>query len=132
MTLNELDQALAKLHLDLTNKADLEVRDQILARHGQSILDTKTKRCKNCWLREHGKCDRGCRLYLDSENPVEVSKAYLSNPNDISIFPFLYLYMVPVYEEVTGNKDTMKMLGNAFKKRWKQEKGSIDEFPNYF
>lgn len=132
MTLNELDQALAKLHLDLTNKADLEVRDKILARHGRSILDTKAKRCKNCWLREHGKCDRGCRLYLDSENPVEVSKAYLSNPNDISIFPFLYLYMIPVYEEVTGNKDTMKMLGKAFKKRWKQEKGSIDEFPNYF
>lgn len=132
MTLNELDQALAKLHLDLTNKVDLEVRDKILARHGQSILDTKAKRCKNCWLREHGKCNRGCRLYLDSENPVEVSKAYLSNPNDISIFPFLYLYMIPVYEEVTGNKDTMKMLGKAFKKRWKQEKGSIDEFPNYF
>lgn len=132
MTLNELDEALTKLHLDLTNKADLEVRDKILARHGQSILDTKAKRCKDCWLKEHGKCNRGCRLYLNSDNPIEVSKAYLSQPNDISIFPFLYLYMIPVYEEVTGQKDTMKQLGKAFKQRWKKEKGSVEDFPNYF
>ena len=39
--------------------------------------------------------------------------------------------MIPVYEELTGNKDTMKQLGREFKKRWKEEKGSIDGLPNY-
>lgn len=131
MTLNELDEALTKLHLNLANKADLEVRDKILARHGKAILDTKARRCQDCWLKEHGKCDKRCRLYLNSDNPVEVSKAYLSQPNDISLFPFLYLYMIPVYEEVTGQKDVMKQLGRAFKQRWKQEKGSIEDLPNY-
>ena len=131
MTLDELNTALTQLHLDLTNPADVEVRDKILALHGQSILNAKKQRCKDCWLKEHGKCNEGCRLYLDSDNPVEVSKAYLSKPNDISLFPFLYLYMIPIYEEVTGNKDTMKMLGKAFKKRWKQEKGSIEGLPSY-
>ena len=131
MTLTELDEALTKLHLDLENPADMEIRDKILARHGQSILDTKKKRCKDCWLKEHNLCNEGCRLYLDSEDPIEVSKAYLSKPNDISMFPFLYLYMIPVYEEVTGSKDTMKQIGRAFKRRWKEEKGSIDGLPNY-
>ena len=131
MTLSELDEALTKLHLDLENPADLEIRDKILARHGQSILDVKFKKCKDCWRKEHNLCNRGCGLYLDSEDPVEVSKMYLSRPNDINLFPFLYLYMIPVYEEITGNKDTMKQLGKQFKKRWKKENGSIDELPNY-
>lgn len=131
MTLDELDNALVKLHLDLTNPADLEVRDQILARHGQSILDTKKLRCKDCWRKEHGKCNEGCGLYLHSDNPIEVSKAYLSKNNDISLFPFLCLYMIPVYEEVTGNKDTMKQLGQEFKRRWKEEKDETNNLPNY-
>ena len=131
MTITELDEALAKLHLDLENPADMEIRDKILARHGQSILDVKDMKCKDCWRKEHGLCNSGCRLYLDSDNPVEVSKAYLSKPNDINLFPFLYLYMIPVYEEVTGNKDTIKQIGKAFKRRWKAEKGSIDGLPNY-
>jgi len=126
MTITELDEALTKLHL-----ADLEVRDKILAHHGQSILNVKRKRCKDCWLKEHGKCGEMCELHLLSDDPVEVSKAYLSSPNDISIFPFLYLHMLPIYEEVTGNKDTMKLLGKAFKRRWKEEKGSTEDFPNY-
>ena len=82
-------------------------------------------------MKEHGKCDERCNLYSISNDPVEASKAYLSSPNDISLFPFLYLYMIPVYEEVTGERDTMKNLGKAFKQRWKQEKGSVEELPNY-
>ena len=131
MTLNELDEALTKLHLDLRNKEDLNIRDRILFLHGQSILKTKTHRCANCWMKEHNRCNPGCRLYLDSDDPVQVSKDYLSKPNDISLFPFLYLYMIPVYEEVTGRKDTMKELGKEFKQRWREEKGNVDELPNY-
>lgn len=131
MTLDELDEALTKLHLNLNNKEDLAIRDRILSLHGKSILKVRDKKCANCWMKEHNRCSKGCRLYLDSDDPVKVSKDYLTKPNDISIFPFLCLYMIPIYEEVTGRKDTMKELGKAFKQRWKQEKGSIDELPNY-
>ena len=131
MTLEELDNALTKLHLDLTNPSDLAVRNKILARHGQSILDVKRQKCNDCWLKEHGKCNPGCRLYLKSDDPVEVSKDYLSHPNDISIFPFMYMYMIPVYEEVTGRQDTMEKIGNAFKHQWKKEKGDVKDFPSY-
>ena len=131
MTLSELDEALTKLHLDLENPADLEIRDKILARHGQSILDVKFNKCKDCWRKEHNLCNKNCDFYSDSDNPIEVSKKYLSSPNDINLFPFLYLYMIPVYEEVTGSKDTMDSLRNAFKKRWKKEKESISELSNY-
>jgi hypothetical protein len=41
MTLEELDAALEKTGLDLTNPPDMEARNQVLALHGQSILKSK-------------------------------------------------------------------------------------------
>ena len=60
-----------------------------------------------------------------SEDPIEVSKAYLGRPNDIQLFPFLCQFMIPVYEEVTGESNTMRMLLDEFKRRWKKRKKRV-------
>ena len=68
-----------------------------------------------------GKCYQFCDLNNLPDDPVEVSKQYLSHPNDIKIFPFLCLYMVPVYEKLTGRKNTMQELAKEFDRRWKRK-----------
>lgn len=57
------------------------------------------------------------------EDPIEVSKQYLSKPNDIELFPFICAYMVPVYEEITGETNTMRKLVEEFKRMWKKQYG---------
>ena len=131
MTLSELDGALTKLKLDMSTPEGQKLRDKILALHGKSILGAKVQRCANCWLKEHGRCNEGCELFTVSDDPVEASKDYLSKPNDTRLFPFLFLYMIPVYEEASGQKDTVKKLWRAFKERWKQEKGTAEDLPGY-
>lgn len=37
------------------------------------------------------------------------------------------MYMIPVYEEITGERDTMKLLAENFKKRWKKEHGKTSK-----
>ena len=132
MTLDELDVALNKLGLDVKgNPKDAAIRDEILIRHGRDFLQSKSKRCKDCWLKEHGKCGPMCQMYTPLEDPLEVSKAILSKFNNIKLFPFLFLYMIPVYEEVTGNKDTVKKIAREFKRRWKTEKGDAAGLPSF-
>lgn len=86
----------------------MDARNQVLALHGQSILDSKQERCSHCWLRENGKCSPSCDVFDLPSDPVEASKRYLADTaNNIQIFPFLCMYMVPVYEKLTGNTHTM-------------------------
>jgi hypothetical protein len=58
------------------------------------------------------------------EYPVEVSKQVLSRPNNIQLFPFMCLYMVPVYEKLTGNQNTMKDLNRKFRALYKKHYGN--------
>lgn len=120
MTLEELDKALEKTGLDLTNPLDTEARNMVLARHGQSILDSKKDRCDRCWFKERGKCSPDCELSHLPDDPVQVSIQCLSKRNDIQLFPFLCLFMIPVYEELTGRRDTMEALAKTFRKMWRK------------
>lgn len=121
MTLEELDEALVKLHLNLNSNAGQEARNRILERYGRTILDARSERCANCWQKEHGKCTPNCRLYMHTTDPVEVAKSYLSQPNDVNLFPFVCIYVIPLYEETTGETGTMEKLMKDFKRRWKAE-----------
>ena len=132
MTLDELDDALLQTGLDVKgHPANLELRNKILARHGEDILLAKNMKCKDCWLREHGRCGANCKMHTTSDDPVEVSKEYLSKPNDIQLFPFLCMYMIPVYEESTGEKNMMQKLARGFKQRWIAEMGSAKDLPSF-
>ena len=133
MTLSELDEALKKLGLDIQgNPVDMDARNLILVRYGNDILAGKKERCQNCWLREHDKCGPRCPMYSKfNDNPLEAAKEYLNRPNNVQMFPFMCMYVIPVYEETTGNKDTMRELSRAFKEQWKKEHGSADGLPMF-
>ena len=127
MTLEELDNALTRLHLDLKNPVDIEIRNKILARHGKDLLDSKKFRCENCWIKENkGKCNPSCQMYNIPKDPVEASKKYISEPNNIYLFSFLCIYVIPVYEEITGNKNTMEKMAIDFKRLWNKKKSQSD------
>ena len=132
MTLQELDDILQKLGLDIQNNPiDMDARNKILALHGKSILETKRNKCNNCWLKENNKCGNICPIYFKSDNPIDISKEYLSKPNDIDAFPFLVLYMVPIYEETTGRKNFMKDMAKTFKEQWLKTHKDAKNFPDF-
>ena len=122
MTLEELDDALTKVFgFDFTKQECRKVRDKIMELHGKYLLKAKEGICQTCWLRENKGCNPSCQYYNVSSNPIEVSKEYLEHPNDISIFPFLCMFVIPLYEKATGEHDTMKKLTLEYRKRWKDE-----------
>jgi hypothetical protein len=59
-------------------------------------------------------------LYGLPEDPIEVSKMELERPNDIRIFPFICLYVIPVYEKLTGEKNTLEKIAKKYKNRLKR------------
>lgn len=53
------------------------------------------------------------------DDPVMASKQYISAPNDISTFPFICMYAIPIYEADTGEKNVMEKLQMSFSKLMK-------------
>ena len=121
MTLEELDDFLKKTNLDLNNPADMEIRNKILALHGKSMIDAKQIRCNNCWYKDNGRCNPACDLFGVTDDPIEASKAYLARRNNIQLFSFVFMYVFPVYEEVTGNKNVRKEFTKKIQERWRKE-----------
>jgi hypothetical protein len=121
MTLEELDNALRQMFLDLESESGQRIRDMVLYRYGQNMIDAKEWQCANCWRKEHGKCSSQCHLHGMSSDPIKASKEYLSHTNDVKLFPFVCMYVIPVYEETTGEKDTMEKLMVEFKRKWAAE-----------
>lgn len=123
MTLEELDNALTKVFgLDFSKEECRGVRDRVLARYGRHIQQSKGTICGRCWFKEkYGDCRRNCLYNSLPDNPVEVARRYLSTSNDVGVFPFLCLFVIPLYEEETGERDTMKKISSEFMKRWKRE-----------
>ena len=86
-------------------------------------MNSRKEICERCWLRQNKGCNSQCQYHSDSTDPIEVSKEFLMSQNDVSIFPFLCMFVIPLYERETGERDTMKKITSAYKKRWKQEHG---------
>ena len=120
MTIEELDKALEETGLDLSNPPDAKARDMILARHGNTILESKEKHCSRCWFKENNRCSQFCFFYNLPSDPVEVSKKYLKTPNNIQLFPFMCMFMIPVYEELTGRHGTMDAMRKEFKRLYRK------------
>ena len=124
MTLEELDDALTKVFgLDFTKEECRGVRDRILTLHGNFLLNSRKTICAKCWLRENKGCSHSCQYYTESTDPIEVSKEYLTNRNDVSIFPFICMFVIPLYEKETGERGTIQKLSVEYRKRWKKEHG---------
>lgn len=121
MTLEELDKVLVEVFgFDFKYDECKQVRDVILKHHGQVVLETKEDRCSKCWIKDNRGCSDQCALKHMPTDPVEASKGILSHPNDISIFPFVCKYVIPVYEKVTGKKGIMEKLYQEYKRLRKE------------
>lgn len=117
MTIEELDNALRKLGLDIDCQAGKDIRSRILAMHGQGVLESKIQKCANCWLKSNkGICPDSCAYKDMPDDPAKASEAYLSRPNNVDMMPFIFLYVIPVYEETTGQKDTIKHIAEDYRK----------------
>lgn len=77
--------------------------------------------CSRCWFKEQGKCNKICKYSRFKDNPIEIAHDYLSEINDVRLFPFLCQYVIPIYEKTTGNTGIMEKICKMFKKRLKKE-----------
>jgi len=125
MTLEELDNGLTKwFGLDLSKEECRGVRDRILTLFGNHVLGFKRTACSRCWTRQNkGECDPGCPYLPGTENPLEAGLGYLSRPNDVGVFPFFCMFVIPLYERETGDSGVMEMLEREFRRRWRREHG---------
>jgi len=65
-----------------------------------------------------------------SDDPVTASKQYISAPNDISTFPFICMYAIPIYEADTGEKNVMEKLQMSFSKLMKRKSSAKQKKPH--
>lgn len=125
MTLEDLDNTLIKLGLNIDCESGREIRNQIYMLHGRSVIEAKKDICSRCWTKESRGCNSSCYLYSVKDDPIEASKVYISHPNNINIFSFVCLYVIPVYEKTTGNRNIIDQLEVEYDKRMKL-KSKID------
>lgn len=117
MTLEELDKALVEVFgFDFKYDECHKMKELMLRKHGMELLRTKEDRCSKCWIKDTRGCSDNCALKHMPQDPVQASIGVLSFPNDISIFPFVCKYVVPIYEKVTGQKDIMKRMYEDYKR----------------
>ena len=123
MTLAELDDVLDRFGLDFESKEGLAIRDRILSDYGQSIIDSKPERCLHCQFRRNGmKCTMWCDMIDLPSDPKEVALKFINGRNSIQVFPFMCQFVIPVYEETSGETGVMDRIKDSFFKRWKEEK----------
>ena len=125
MTLSELGNALRKMGLDLNTQAGRDALDRILVGFGKSILQYKNNRCSSCWMKKNRGCSPNCELRDLPDDPLISAKAYLVAPNDVSLMSFIFEFVIPIYEQDTGNSGTIEKLRKEFAKRMKREFGNI-------
>ena len=124
MTLEELDNALKKLGLDIESDAGKNTRNAILGLYGRSILNSKNERCLHCWMKETNQCGKfPCEYIGIPDDEVDVAVKHLSNRNDVNLFSFICMFVIPVYERTTGNENVMDKIEEAYRKQWIKEFG---------
>ncbi len=123
MTLDELDDVLRKMNLDLSVPQGQAIRDRILADYGKDMLKANSERCSRCWLKENNQCHDTCPVKTTSDNPLIAARDYLSKPNNVNLMSFVSLFVIPVYEEITGDKDFLNRLHKSYMAIWSKTYG---------
>jgi hypothetical protein len=117
MTLEELDKALETVFaLDFNDPACVGIRDRILESYGRSLLNSRDTMCSRCWIKGKKGCQKHCRYNLPLE-PIQAARQYLGSPNDVNVFPFLCMFVIPLYEKETGNTGTLAKLAKSIKRK---------------
>lgn len=124
MTLEELDNALSKLGLDVNSESGKNSKNRVITRYGRYILESKKDMCLRCWFRENNKCSNDCFMYTISDNPYDAGVAYLTNKNNVDLFSFIIMFVIPQYEEDTGQSGTLDRLSDSFRRKYRKEFGS--------
>lgn len=124
MTLSELGNALRKIGLDIDTEQGKGILDRILVSFGENILKYKKKRCDSCWLKKNRGCSDTCELYDSFDDPLMMAKLYLVSPNDVNLMSFIFEFVIPIYEQDTGNTGTIESIKKEFAKRMKREFGN--------
>ena len=74
-------------------------------------------------MKKNGRCNESCPHNTSNRNPIDVARNYLSNPNDVNVFPFFCMFVIPLYERETGERDTMKKIAIDFRRAWNKLHG---------
>ena len=84
-------------------------------------MNSKEDRCSKCWLKDNVGCSDRCEFKNMSSNQFDVGMNHISMRNDIDLMQFIFMFVIPVYEEVTGQKNVVEGLKEAYSKRWRKE-----------
>ena len=120
MTLEELDEALVKMGLNLDSDGGRKTKNMILSNYGEYLKSAHRYRCSHCWLKDNNKCTEDCPIKHLSEDPLKLAIESLSNYNEVKLMPFVVMFVVPVYEMATGDKDFMKKFKLEYMRLWKR------------
>lgn len=125
MTIEELDEALRVLNLDIDCDEGKAIRARILKKFGAHLLENREKVCQNCWTRTNMGCSNDCQLFDLPNDTLETALRYLKMRNDINRTAFVCMFVVPVYEEVSGKTGTMEEIYKIFGQMWKKKYGHL-------
>ena len=122
MTLEDLDKVLVDVFkLDFSYPECVDMKNEILRNYGFNILDSRKWTCKQCWRKQHMGCQEQCVYHgMRDEDPIGAATKYLSFPNDVHVLPFVCIYIVPIYERVTGKSGIIDEIKNMFKHHLKR------------
>ena len=131
MTLEGLDEALRVLNLDIDCEEGMAIRNRILRKFGAHLLENKEGVCQKCWMKDNMGCSNDCQMFDLPNDTLEAAIKYLNSNNDINRTAFVCMFVVPVYEEVSGKTGTMEELYKIFGRLWKKKYGKTEKNSEY-
>ena len=79
-------------------------------------------------MRQNKGCVQSCKYKLLSDNPLEAARQILQAENQIGGFRFACMYVIPVYEKLTGTSGMMDQMKRKYKKMWKRKHPEEDGY----
>lgn len=120
MTLDELDTALRKMGLNIESEGGQRTRNLILSNYGKYLTYAQKSRCEHCWLKDNNRCTDDCPVKHLPDDKVKMAVEYLSTYNEVKLMPFIVMFVVPVYEQTTGETNFMEKFKREYQRMWKK------------
>lgn len=120
MTIEELDNALGKMGLNLDSEGGQRTKNLILSNYGKYLITSYKSRCGHCWLKDNNRCTDDCPVKHLPDDPVKMAVDYLSTYNEVKLMPFIVMFVVPVYEQTTGETNFMEKFKREYQRMWKK------------
>ena len=120
MTIEELDNALGKMGLILDSEGGQRTKNLILSNYGKYLITSYTSRCGHCWLKDNNRCTDDFPVKHLPDDPEKMAVDYLSTYNEVKLMPFIVMFVVPVYEQTTGETNFMEKFKREYQRMWKK------------